>query len=163
MGTPKQQAGNGSAETATTDEQSGDGIVRSVEGALVLSLDDLDKIEDVRYDHVTVPHWSKPGQAATIRIGSLNADDMIEFVESNEGPARRTASLRLIIKSIVDEKGVRTGRPEHLKTLRGKDASMCNKVVEAILLLNGIGAKAQEASKNGSGEVVSGASPTVSA
>lgn len=152
----KQQAGNGSAETADRINA----IVPSLEGSVVLSLDDLGAIEDVRYDYVTVPHWSRPGQAATIRIGSLSADDMIEFVESNEGPAKRTASLRLIIKSIVDEKGVRTGRPEHLKMLRAKDASMCNKVVEAILLLNGIGAKAQEASKNGSGEVVSGASPT---
>jgi hypothetical protein len=130
-------------------------------GATVLSLDDIVQVDDVRYDYVTVPEWSKPNQPAVVRIGSLNAEDLIEFVESNEGPAKRTAGLRLIIQSLVDEQGKRVGRPEHLQALKKKDAKACNRIVEAILKLNGIETRAQAAAKNASSEADSAASPTV--
>jgi hypothetical protein len=110
--------------------------------AKVLSFDDILSANDTRYDEVEV--WG-----GVVRIGSLTAGDMIEFVESNEGPAKRTAGLRLIIKSLVDADGKRIGQDSHLDGLRKKDNESTSKVIKAILKLNGLDTKkAQDEAKN---------------
>ena len=101
-----------------------------------LSLDDVAQVDDVRYKIIDVPDWGKNGQPGKMRIGSLSAQDLIEFAESNEGEAKRTAGLRLIIKSIVDGKGRRTGTDKHLAILKARNAATTNFVVEEILKLN---------------------------
>lgn len=121
-----------------------------------LSIDEVLSADDVKYLEYVVPEWStKP-----IRLGSLSAGDLIEFVEANEGPAKKTAGLRLIIKSLVDGNGHRIGKDSHLDAFKNKDARVCNRLAEVILELNGLGEKAQAAAKNASGEAATAASPT---
>ena len=118
------------------------------------SMDEILDVDDVRY--AIVPAWGK-----RVRIGSLSAGDMLDFVESNEGPAKRTAGLRLIIQSLVDKDGKRIGDIKKLDQLKKKDADITNKLVGHILKLNGMDEAARKVLGNDSSEAPSGASPTV--
>jgi len=81
----------------------------------------------------------KPGKK--IRIGSVNAGDMIEWSEANEGEAKRTAGLRLIQKSLVDKDGKRIGQPTDLQKLRTMRHNITERIVKEILKLNGMNVK----------------------
>lgn len=103
----------------------------------------------------------------TVRIGSLNSEDMLEWFEDNEEPAKRKeAGLRLIVKSVVnakDERIPKENRERFLEIFRKKDAVSNGKLVKAILVLNGMHKKASEVEKNlknDSSEVATVASPT---
>jgi hypothetical protein len=126
-----------------------------VSDSKVLSVDEMLAADDVQYDEIEA--WS-----GTVRIRSLSAGDMIEWVESQNSPSAKTAGLSLIVKSLVDANGVRIGRPEHLELFKAKDARITGRIVQAILALNGLGiAKVADAVKNAEGEAASAASPTV--
>src|SRR5262245_13876768 len=84
-----------------------------VNGRVFESMEDMLAEPDVEY--ATVPGWN-----GLIRIGSLTAGDMIEWTEANQGEAKRTAGLRLIVKSIVNSEGRRIGTDKHLPLLRTK-------------------------------------------
>lgn len=105
------------------------------------SAHDLLAAEDVEY--VVVSGWN--GQ---IRLQSLTAGDMIEWSEANEGEAKRTAGLRLIVKSVVDSKGVLILTDTHIATLRKKSHRVMETIVKAILKLNGMNVKAETETKN---------------
>jgi hypothetical protein len=121
-----------------------------------LSIEDILAVDDIQYTEVEA--WG-----GKVRLGSLTAGDVLEFVESNEGPAKRTAGIRLLIKSLVDADGNRIGRPEMLDRFRKKNAQIINMLVEKILILNGLSTKGTtEAAKNDSGEALPGASLTPS-
>jgi hypothetical protein len=99
----------------------------------VLSLADFETPSAVEY--VFVPDAIK-GKGAWIQ--SITAGDMIEFRESNEGPAKKTATLRLIIKSVVSgEGGYPILKDEHLGMLRALKEREVNTLGKAILKLNG--------------------------
>jgi hypothetical protein len=116
-----------------------------------LSIEDIDSTIDTRYSEVQA--WG-----GTIRLGSLNAGDMMEFVESNEGPARRTAGIRLIVKSIVDKDGRRIGEPKHIEIFKKKDATTIAMLVNKIMELNDLNPETKV--KNESSEANTGASLT---
>ena len=107
----------------------------------VLSINDILAAEDTDYKEVEV--WG-----GLVRVGSLTAGDLLEFVEANEGPAKRTAGLRLIIKSIVDIDGNRIGKDTDLQGLKTRNSKQIEKLTHEILKLNGLGKKAQEEAKN---------------
>ena len=89
----------------------------------------------------------KPG--STLRLGSLSAGDLIEFNEANEGEAKRTAGLRLICKSLVDKIGNRyASDPKNIAEFRKKNHKAVQRIVEAILELNGLTVKKTEEAKN---------------
>ena len=46
---------------------------------------------------------SKCALGTVFWIGSLTAGDIIEWQEQNEGPAKKNAGIRLIVKSLVTE------------------------------------------------------------
>src|SRR4051812_3017211 len=121
-----------------------------------LSVEDIDKMIDTRFDEIDA--WG-----GTLRVASLDADSMIDFIEANEGPAKRTAAIRLLIKSLVDKDGNRIGTDKHIAVFKKKDSATIAKVVKRIMLLNGIGqeAEALAAIKNESGVAPTVASPTV--
>jgi hypothetical protein len=91
----------------------------------------------------------KPGQVFV--LASVTAGDMIEWSEANEGEAKRTAGLRLIVKSVVDgepgvdegAKGVRIMTDAHIQVLRKLPHKVTEGIVEQILKLNGIKVKGQ--------------------
>jgi hypothetical protein len=111
-----------------------------------------------------------------VAIGSVNSEDMIDWLESNDDPkSKREAGLRLIVKSVVevvtrDSAGNITEvrripkeqRDEFMQIFREKDARENGLLVRACLKLNGLdrAAAKQDAVKNDSSEVSPAASPT---
>lgn len=117
-----------------TRQSGGDGSAAVEEEVKFLSMDEMIAAEDIEY--AVVDGWG-----GKIRLASLTADDLIEWTETNEGPAKKTAGLRLVIKSIVDAKGVRIGKPEHLEALRKKGHATCERLLKEVLQLNGMSVK----------------------
>jgi hypothetical protein len=121
-----------------------------------LSIDDISTSSDIQYAEVEVPEWK-----GTVRFGTLDAGELIDFIEANDGPAKRNAGIRLIIKSLVDENGTRIGTDKHLEVFKKKSAKVCSRLVDEVLRLNGLDAKGKDVPKNVSSEADSDASPTV--
>jgi len=105
-----------------------------------LSADDILAVVDIEY--ATVKAWGK-----TARLQSLTAGEMIEFREANEGEAKRTAGLRLIINSLVDKAGNRILNNTHIAMLRLKSEKQNNAIIKEILKLNGLNVD-EKATKN---------------
>ncbi len=101
----------------------------------VLSVEDMLAAPDVQYKYVDARPLGWPGR---VRIGSLTANDLIEWTEANEGPAKRTAGLRLLIKSLVDKDGNRIGRSEHLEKFKQKSHKAVDAIVKEIIDFNGL-------------------------
>src|SRR5262245_64753523 len=112
----------------------------------VLSVADIIAAEDVEY--AEIPGF-KPGQV--FRIQSLTAGDLIEWSEANEGEAKRTAGLRLIVKSLVDgipgEDEGATGRriadDSHIAVFGKKSHKINERIVREILNLKGMNDKSE--------------------
>jgi predicted site-specific integrase-resolvase len=99
----------------------------------ILSMDEILGSQDVEY--ATIEGW-KAG--TKIRIGSLSAGDLIEWTEANEGEAKKTAGLRLIVKSLVDSNGRRIATDRHLSSLRNMNHKQTERIIKDILKLNGM-------------------------
>lgn len=137
----------------------------------VASFEELEKADDTTYDEVAA-------LGLIIRIGSLSAADINEWVEANEDPQKKKeAGVRLAVKSIVNEDGARLPGcsdadfeealfEAQVVTMRRKNASSVGKIVKAALALNGLRKKddapaaPKEEAKNGSGEALTVASPS---
>lgn len=85
----------------------------------------------------------KPGQKFVIK--SLMSGDVIEWQEANEGEAKRTAGLRLIVKALVDgdpadgvAKGVNIMDDTHIAVLRKVRHEVTERLVEQIADMNGM-------------------------
>lgn len=122
-----------------------------------LSLQEIVDSQDVVYDMVVVPEWGNK----KVRIGSLSAEDIVEWTDANSGAARKTAGGRIFIKSLVDKDGNRIGDIKMLGALLKKNSAAIGTVLEAILKLNKLEIK-QEAVKNVSSGASDAASHTVS-
>lgn len=90
----------------------------------------------------------EPGKK--IRIGSVTAGDIMQWSEASEGEAKKTAGLRLIIKSLVgpppsnlryanDAKNI-----DKFRAFRHKETE---RIVREILKLNGMTVKEQAEAK----------------
>lgn len=118
----------------------------------ILSVDEMLAAEDVEY--ANVPSWKvkdpKTGELIQgyVRIASLNAEDLIEWREANEGPAKRTMGIRLLVASLVDEKGVRIGNAKHFEAFKKKSNAVMEKILAEIIKLNGMTQKAETTAKN---------------
>ena len=121
----------------------------------LLSLDDIETSDDIKIIQCDVPEWN-----GHLLLGSLPAFEMIEWAETTEPLAKKTAGLRLIVKSLVNEKGDRIGTDKHLHIFMKKSAVVCNRIIDDIIKLNGLNKKAEAEVKNASGEVDTAASPT---
>lgn len=105
------------------------------------SVDDIiaSGANDVEY---AVIDGFKPGEK--FRIGSVTAGDVIEWVEANEGEAKRTAGLRLITKSLVGPppENVRyADDPKFISKFRQMRHKETDRIVREILKLNGMQVK----------------------
>lgn len=109
------------------------------------SVDDMvaDGAAEVQYLEI---EGFKPGKM--IRIGSVTAGDMIEWSEANEGEAKRTAGLRLITKSLVNDKGIRISSDKDILKLRTMRHNVTERIVKEILKLNGMTVKQDKDAKN---------------
>lgn len=110
-----------------------------------LSMDDVLAANDVEF--AEIEGFTKDGKK--FRIQSLTAGDLIEWSEANEGEAKRTAGLRLIVKSLVDKDGKRIADDTHIAVFRKKSHKVTERIVKEILKLNGMTvANAGEAKKD---------------
>ena len=122
-----------------------------------LSMSDIDIVVDEKFFELNA--WS-----GVLLIGSLTADSFIEWQTENEGPAKRTAGLRLIVDSLCgasstcpaclgtekDHKGPhsRIGSDKDLAMLRRKSVAETEKVVRQIVKLNELRVNEGAAAKN---------------
>ncbi len=120
----------------------------------IASFDEIQKADDTAYVDVEA-------YGTTVRLGSLNSIDMIEWAEAkDEGKGRMAAGMRLIVKSLVDADGGRVPEEKFeamLASFQTKNALSNTKVINAALKLNGFGA---DEAKNASGEAASEGSAT---
>lgn len=107
----------------------------------VLSVEDMLNTPDVEYDEVEL--WG-----GLVRIATISAGDMVTFLESNEGPAKKTAGLRILIKSLVDREGNRIGNDTHLEGFKKKSNKNVLKLVNAVTKLNGLDTKDEKELKD---------------
>lgn len=85
-----------------------------------------------------------------IRIGSVTAGDIIEWSEANDGEAKKTAGLRLITKSLVGPEPGNVRFADNAKNIakfRAMRHNVTERIVKAILELNGMSVKADAAAK----------------
>lgn len=121
------------------------------------SLDDIVSTPDVKYVTVVVPEWG----GKKVRLGSLSAGEMIEFVESNEGPGKKSANVRLVMQSLVNANGERIGDMKLLDQLKKKNSEVIVRLAGECLKLNGFDEAAKKLLGNASSEAPTGDSPTV--
>lgn len=112
----------------------------------VETLEEIENTQDIEY--TTVEGFTKD---RPFRIGSLTAGDLIEWSEANEGEAKRTAGLRLIAKSLVNQKGERYASDEAkaIPLFRKKNHKVTERIVTDILKLNGMTVKKDAEEKKG--------------
>jgi len=106
----------------------------------LVTLDEIAATADVEYR--IVPAWN-----GNVRIQSLSAGDLIEWSSASEGEAKRTAGLRLIVKSLVDKNGTRIANDKHIALFRLKSHKVTENIVREILRLNDLRTKAEEETK----------------
>jgi hypothetical protein len=115
----------------------------SVEEQQFLSVEDIIAARDIEYMVVNIPSWG-----GKVRLASVTADDIIRWGEANEGEAKRSMGLRLIVKSVVDKDGKHLMDESHIGMLRAKQHKATEELVKAILKLNGMDVKAEADAKN---------------
>lgn len=128
-------------------------MANETEDQYILSIDEMLAADDVEY--AVIPTWKvkdPKGSGQMIqgytRIGSLNADQVIKWRDTNEGPAKKTLGIRLFVDSIVDKDGKRTGGPQHYEAFKSKSNALQEKVLAEIVKLNGMTVRGQETIKN---------------
>ncbi|HVJ72025.1 MAG TPA: hypothetical protein VM531_11070 [Sphingomicrobium sp.] len=99
----------------------------------LLGIDDIERVDDTAFKTVEVPEWG-----GSIRIGTINAGTMLEYVKSNDTAAKFNSGLRMIVDSLVDANGKRIGQLSHMEMLKKKNNMVIQKVAEEILKLNGV-------------------------
>lgn len=107
-----------------------------------LSVEDIIAAEDETF--AVISAWG-----GKVRIGSLDAGTLIEFIKENANPATKyTAGLRLIMKSLVDANGKRlvpkANQDRVIKDLEKKNAKEVTRVVNLITEMNGLGGSADD-------------------
>jgi len=130
--------------TGTTDELARAADASEAELEHLLSADEILAVDDTRYERVPVPEWK-----GTVRIRSLSAEEVQEYVESIDGPAKRNAMVMMMMRSAVDKDGRQLfGDPKVLGALKKKSMSAYVRLQDKILELNGLSDKAKAAAKN---------------
>lgn len=124
--------------------------------SVIESWDDLLLMDDTDYTTVPIGDGSK-----SVRLGSLSAADMLQWLHDNEDDEKRkTNGLVLVAKSMVNPKGERIGNLAEMLKLREKQPKTVKKLVAAAVALNELNVKEPE--KNGLSEALPVASPTAS-
>ena len=111
----------------------------------------VDELSNDQVDIVKVPMDDKGG---VMYIGSLSADDFVEWQESKDSgspDAKKTAAARLITRSLVkgEKDATRIGTEDMVQKWRKAKIAHSERVLKAIFKLNGINQPAEVAVKNG--------------
>lgn len=111
-----------------------------------ISRSDFDAATTLGTTEIEVPEWG-----GWIRLQQISTGDLIDWMEANEGPAKKTAGIRLIVASVIDESGRPMFTERDIAELRKKPVTVISKLVDAIQTFNGLKAKpdAKTDAKNG--------------
>lgn len=107
----------------------------------LLGRDDILNAQDIQYEIVDVPEWTKPGATmpAKVRVKSLAAIERDDFerglvIQSADGKKSRSdfSNLRakLCARAIVDQHGKRVFKDEDILALGAKSAAALDRVYE---------------------------------
>jgi hypothetical protein len=128
----------------------------------ILSLDEIEQVDDPDYLTVLVPQWK-----GTARFGTISAEEMFKFFEENDvvpdtdKMGKRLVGVRLLAKSFVGPDNKRVDYDKAIKIFKTKNSGVIAMLAERVMVLNGLNKKdAAEIAKNVSGEAPSGASPS---
>lgn len=118
-----------------------------VEGPRIFTIEEIiSTATPTMYVNVDVEKFTKiPG---CIRLGSLTTDELTEWQDATDERTKKTAGLRLLIRSLVGEDNERIGSDRYIDALKKKSAGMINHLVDEVLKLNHLNVKA-DAAKNG--------------
>lgn len=116
------------------------------------SAEDLIGIEDYKYDTVHVPEWNR-----TVTIRSMNAEDLVNWIDSLDGPTKKTAGVRMIIGSVVnpDTKQL-LFTSEHIGGLKKKNARALGVLVNRCRAINGLNEEAKPHTCSSCGHIDTG-------
>ena len=109
--------------------------------------------EDLSNDVVEIIKVTMDDKGGVMYIGSLSADDFIEWQEtkdSGDQEAKKNGSALLMMKSLVKgpTDATRIGTPAHVAAFRKAKVSRTERLLRAILKLNYINQRDEVAVKN---------------
>lgn len=101
---------------------------------MYLNLNALIEAEDFEVAEVVLPF-------GTVRLGSISAERMMDFVEKNSSDTatkaeKQQAGLMLIMESLIDGENKRIGDPKLVTALAKKTHRTISTIVDAIFKLN---------------------------
>lgn len=121
-------------------------------GKHILSIDEMLSADQTEY--AEIPAWKikdpKTGEMIQgyVRIGSLTAEEVAEWRDTAEGPAKKTMGLRIFVKSLVDKDGKRIGNDTHFHAFKRTSNAVQERVLAEVIKLNGLSMKAATDAKN---------------
>lgn len=151
-------------------------------GKLIVFDDMFFTEDDTQYHEVSVPEWG-----GKVRLASLTADLLIRWSQQNQEfeeehkteiekaktnkgkmPNDRTVGYRLLIASLVNEKGERIGlaedgltpKPDLVAKFQKRNPVATARLIQKVYAMNGMGKEDVAERKNDSSEVASTSSPT---
>lgn len=120
----------------------------------VLNVEELLAASQVEYREIEVG-------SSVVRVGTLTAEELIEFMEANTDKAQsRIANIRMLVKSLVNEKNERIGTDAHVALFLKANSGVVNKIVKVVMDMNGITEPKVQESKKDSGGASTTASPS---
>jgi hypothetical protein len=109
----------------------------------LLSRDSILRAQDVSTKDVEVPEWG-----GSIRVRTMTVAERNEFArKAASGTDSVNVSAWLVSLVAVDEKGAALFKPEDVKALEERNFKAIDRIVDAILQVNGIGQKQVEAAE----------------
>ncbi len=117
-------------------------------GKHILSIEEMLMADDIEYR--TIASWKYKNakgelEQGYVRIGSLTAEQVADWRDTIDGPAKKTMGIRLLVASLVDEHGKRIGMPNHAAQFRSKSNAVQERILAEIIELNGLSVKKADA------------------
>lgn len=128
----------------------------AVNGASGMDFNEIMAANAVKYE--LVPVWSPTG----VGIMTITAGEVLEWLDDREGPRKREAGLLLVARSLA-RKASMDAPPERVcptkemqeqmvQALKDKDSHTVNRLIERIVVINGIVTTAEQAKNVSGGE-----------
>ena len=113
----------------------------------ILSAADILGIDDVTIINVPVPEWK-----GTVRLKTLSAESVAEYLEAIDGPAKRNAIVLMFMRSAVDGDGNLLFKDaDTLHELKRRSMRAYMRVQKQILELNGLDDKTTKSTETKNG------------
>lgn len=106
-----------------------------------LTLEDIERSEDLGTDEVPVPEWkTRSGADGTVTLKILPAGDALKFSERLQGPGKKEALLQIVQMCAVKKDGVTPLFPDDrsMAMLRKKALPVLLRLQKRALVINGL-------------------------